>query len=97
MFSIACSTPRCRRQWRKTEAGYKCIQRALVDLRRSGRLPYSWVSDATRWGYYVSAYQHAADALKTAAYGYRVDLWSQADTYVEVWTESRSMAGVIWT
>ena len=48
-----------------------------------------------RWGYYVSAYQHAVDALQAAAYAYRVDLWSQADTYDEVWTESRSMAGVI--
>ena len=79
----------------KTEAGYKCVQRVLVALRRTGRVPYSWISDATRWGYYVSAYQHAADALQAAAYAYRVDLWSQADTYVEVWTESRSMAGVI--
>ena len=79
----------------KTEAGYKCVQRALVDLRRAGQVPYSWISDATRWGYYVSAYQHAADALQAAAYAYRVDLWSQADTYVEVWTESRSMVGVI--
>ena len=79
----------------KTEAGYKCVQRALVDLRRSGQVPYSWISDATRWGYYVSAYQHAADALPAAASAYRVDLWSQADTYVEVWTESRSMVGVI--
>ena len=63
----------------KTEAGYKCVQRALVDLCRSGQVPYSWISDATRWGHYVSAYQHAADALQ-AAYAYRVDLWSQADT-----------------
>ena len=79
----------------KTEGGYRCVQRALVELRRAGRVPYSWISDATRWGYYVSSYQHVADAIRAAAYAYRVDLWSQADTYVEVWTESRSMAGVI--
>ena len=79
----------------KTDAGYKCVQRELVALRRSGLLPYSWISDSTRWGYYVSAYQHVADAIQASAHAYRVDLWTRADTYVEVWTESRSMAGVI--
>lgn len=79
----------------KTTGGYKCVQRELVELRRSGRVHYSWISDTTRWGYYTSTHMHAADAIRAAAHAYRVDLWTQADTYVEVWTESRSMAGVI--
>jgi len=32
----------------KTEAGYGKVQRALVDLRRSGLVPYAWIADSTR-------------------------------------------------
>src|SRR5262249_10430396 len=33
----------------KTEAGYRCVQRRLLALRRAGIVPYGWVSDNTRW------------------------------------------------
>ena len=37
----------------KTEAGYDAIVRRCTALRRSGRLPYHWLTDATRRGYFV--------------------------------------------
>jgi hypothetical protein len=64
-------------------------------LRRSGRLPYAWVTDATRWGYHAPTYRDAADFLRTVAGQYRADLWRQSDWYCEVWVESRSIAGII--
>jgi hypothetical protein len=33
----------------KTEAGYDRVQRALVALRREGRIPYRSITDNTRW------------------------------------------------
>jgi hypothetical protein len=36
-----------------------------------------------------------ADFLRDYAAAYRADLWADADTHVEVWCESRSIAGVI--
>ena len=33
----------------KSEAGYNKVQIDLVQMRRSGDLPYSWLADNTRW------------------------------------------------
>ncbi|WP_157791015.1 hypothetical protein [Bradyrhizobium elkanii] len=33
----------------KTEAGYTKVQTDLVQMRRTGELPYSWLADNTRW------------------------------------------------
>ena len=40
-------------------------------------------------------YGSAGEFLSSVAGLYRADLWSASDTYCEVWTESRSIAGVI--
>jgi hypothetical protein len=64
-------------------------------MRRAGTLPYGWISDATRFGYFTSTYTNGADFLRRHIGAYRADLWRDADHYVEVWCESRSIAGVI--
>lgn len=79
----------------KTERGYRHVQRRIVMLRRSGVLPYGWISDATRRGYFTNTYRGSADFLRSMASLYRADLWAQAERYCEVWVESRSIAGVI--
>jgi hypothetical protein len=33
----------------KDEGGYSRVQIDLVDMRRSGQLPYGWIVDHTRW------------------------------------------------
>lgn len=79
----------------KTEAGYVQVQTRMVKMRRAGLLPYGWVSDATRRGYHVSTYADQSDFLRSVASFYRRDVWSNHETHVEVWCESRSIAGVI--
>ena len=79
----------------KTEAGYIQVQNRMVKMRRSGSLPYGWVSDATRRGWFTDTYTSTAHFLRSVANFYRRDLWASVDTYVEVWCESRSIAGVI--
>ena len=79
----------------KTEQGYNLVQRRCAALRRRGLVPYGWVSDATRRGFHVHTFEHGGDLIGSFASLYRVNVWESADTYVEVWTESRSMAGVI--
>lgn len=79
----------------KTEAGYIQVQNRMVKMRREGFLPYGWVSDATRRGWHTSTYSSTGDFLQSVASFYRRDLWTNVDTYVEVWCESRSIAGVI--
>ena len=79
----------------KSDRGYRHVQDRIVKLRRAGRLPYGWITDASRRGYFTSTYADAADFLHTMKGFYRADLWRQTKTYVEVWTESRSIAGIV--
>ncbi len=79
----------------KLETGYKTVGRRCTAMRRAGRLPYSWLTDATRRGYFVNTFANGGDLIQSFAGLYRVDAWRHASSYVEVWTESRSIAGVV--
>lgn len=79
----------------KTEKGYAVVQRRCVELRRSGRVSYSWITDMSRRGYFTRTYRSAAEFLRSVTGLYRGDLWQYSDHYCEVWCESRSIAGVI--
>ena len=80
----------------KTERGYKQVQGRIVIMRRAGRLPYGWISDASRIGWHVHAFDDLEDFVRASANAYRFDMWSDSETLVEVWVESRSIAGMIW-
>lgn len=79
----------------KTEAGYDKVQRALVDLRRTGRIPYREITDNTRWQIKPTTYDSIGDALDATARLYRRAVWSDVDAYVEVWLEKDALAGVV--
>jgi hypothetical protein len=71
------------------------VQNRLTLMRREGRVPYGWIADATRRGYHTVTYADGTDFLSRHIGAYRADLWGEADHYVEVWCESRSIAGVM--
>jgi hypothetical protein len=77
------------------DIGYDVVQVRCVKLRRAGRLPYGFITDASRRGYFTNTYGGAADFLRQVVGLYRADLWKQSDFYCEVRCESRSIAGVI--
>ncbi|MBR1149072.1 hypothetical protein [Bradyrhizobium sp. JYMT SZCCT0428] len=79
----------------KTEAGYTKVQTDLVQMRRSGDLPYSWLADNTRWQRRPNTFDSVEQALQDTARFYRKSLWADADCYVEVWLEKDALAGVI--
>lgn len=87
--------PRLAEPVEKSERGYRHVQDRIKKLRRARRLPYGWIADATRRGYHTDTFAGPADFLRRVASLYRADLWAQALFYVEVWCESRSIAGVI--
>ncbi|WP_323716956.1 hypothetical protein [Paracoccus aminovorans] len=87
--------PRLPEPVEKSDRGYRHVQDRVKKLRRSGRVPYGWIADATRRGYHVDTFTGSGDFLRRMAGVYRGDLWSQSRFYVEVWCESRSIAGVI--
>jgi hypothetical protein len=80
----------------KTEAGYAKVQTDLVRLRRSGELPYGYLTDSTRYQRKPDSYQSIGHALEETASFYRRDLWAAADSYVEVWIEKDALSGVIY-
>jgi hypothetical protein len=93
------TNPRLEEPVPKTDSGspngYAMVQNRLKLMRREGKVPYGWISDATRHGYHTITYSNWADFLRQHIGAYRADLWADADAYCEVWCESRSIAGVI--
>ena len=87
--------PRLPEPVEKSDQGYQQLQKRMVAMRRAGRLPYHWITDATRRGFHVSTFKHGGELITQFAALYRADLWRFTGTYVEVWCESRSIAGVI--
>jgi hypothetical protein len=80
----------------KTEAGYNKVQVQVLDLRRAGRLPYSAISDATRYMRKPRTFDGWQDALSDTARLYRKALWSDASEEVEIWLEKSALAGVLY-
>jgi hypothetical protein len=79
----------------KDEKGYRKVQRQVLKLRRSGRLPYDKIADATRWMRKPRTYNSIEDALHDTARSYRRNLWQRVNAYVEIWVEKDAVAGVI--
>jgi hypothetical protein len=80
----------------KSEAGYGKVQRALVDLRRSGRLPFDWIADNARWQRKPGSWRDPAEAVRQTARFYRKALWADAEEYVEVWLEKDALSAVVY-
>lgn len=87
--------PRLRAPVEKSERGYRHVQDRCVKLRRSGAVPYSWIADMSRHGYFTNTYRDAGEFLRRVTSLYRSDLWRDADHRCEVWCESRSIASVL--
>ena len=94
----------------KSEAGYAKVQTDLVHMRRFGfrfvaadgkcipnvRLPYRWLADNTRWQRKPTTYDGIEEALLTTAHFYRKALWTEVDSYVEIWLEKDALSGVVY-
>jgi hypothetical protein len=64
-------------------------------MRRSGELPYTWISDNTRWMRKPRSYTGLADFIDRHQQAYRRSLWAESRTYCEVWLEKEALAGVV--
>jgi hypothetical protein len=87
--------PRLAEPVEKSDRGYRHVQGRCVKLRRSGYVPYGWIADMSRRGYFVDTFNGPGDFLRRVAGLYRSDLWRDADYRCEVWAESRSIASVL--
>jgi hypothetical protein len=79
----------------KSEQGYKQVQNRISLMRRAGKIPYGWITDMSRVGYFTNTYSSAEDFIRKKQAQYRADLWIDSDWRCEVWCESRSVASVL--
>jgi hypothetical protein len=80
----------------KTDNGYAQVQRALMHLRETGVIPWTSITDSSRWMRKPDTWDGVDGLLRDLSSSYRRPLWDEADARVEVWCESESVAGVIW-
>lgn len=79
----------------KTELGYRTVGRRLLALRRTGRVPYEWVTDGTRWVVKPRSWSDVDQMLTDAAASYRRALWRDQSVEVHVFTEKDAITGVV--
>jgi hypothetical protein len=80
----------------KTEGEYnRTVGRLLLEMRRSGAIPYSWIADSTRWMRRPRTYTGIQDVLEQTLNDYRRDVWQDQEAYVELWLEKDALAGVL--
>lgn len=75
--------------------GYSKVQRAVLQLRREGRVPYSWITDNSRTAFVLDVWNGISGFLDDMAGLYRRDLWERSPYRVELWCESDSIAGTL--
>jgi hypothetical protein len=80
----------------KTEPGYDKVQRAIVTMRQSRRIPFDWISDATRWMRKPRSFDSIQVALRNTVRTYRRAVWQDAEVHVEFWIEKDALAGTIY-
>lgn len=76
----------------KDENGYAKIQRALKELRWTGRIPWEMIIDSTRATIHPLRFEDVEHALSWVSGYYRERMWLDSIYHLEVWVESRSIA-----
>ncbi len=66
-----------------TRYNYMRIQRRILELRRSGVMPYSWITDGSRNVYGHTRYEGLEDFADYVAGLYRRDYWQDSPVRVE--------------
>lgn len=79
----------------KTDADYDLIGRQLLKLRRAGAVPYSSITDGTRWFSKPDSWSKLEEMLNDAAASYRRALWDKQDAEVMVFTEKDAITGIL--
>jgi len=80
----------------KTDEFYGKQQRALLDMRRGGLLPYQLITDGSRYVMKPRSYGTVEEAISMSLDNFRLDVWSQINHYVEVWMEKTALASIFY-
>ena len=81
----------------KTQGEYKTVGRLLVQERRSGAIPWNWIVDGSRMMRKPASHASLRDFLELSRDTYRRAVWVNQEADVEIWCESNSVAGVLYS
>lgn len=79
----------------KTEKAYSLVGRQVLKLRRAGALPYSSITDGTRYVRKPKTHHDLDSMLEDAAASYRRALWDDQAVDVHIFSEKDAIVGVI--
>lgn len=79
----------------KTEEGYDLIGRQLLKLRRAGAVPYSSITDGTRYILRPRTNNDIEEMLTDAAASYRRALWHDQQVDVIIVSEKDAITGIL--
>jgi hypothetical protein len=77
-----------------SRTSYQAVSNALVDARKEGLIPWSWIEDRLRRPRRVSMWDGLGSFAKAASNSYRRDVWQDQPAYCEVWLEKDALSGI---
>lgn len=78
-----------------TQQSYKRLGSVINDARLAGRLDWDAIEDRTRNLEALGTWDHPRDLISACAEQFRLDLWEDQETRIEVWIEKEALVGVI--
>lgn len=79
----------------KSENGYRLIGRRVLQLRRADLVPYSWITDGTRYVLATNTSESITRELQMTAAMYRRRVWDNQAAAVAVMVEKDALRGVL--
>ena len=79
----------------KTENGYGRLKDYTKQWRHAGLMPYSALTDNSRWYYGDVRYKSPEEAVASTLKNYRKDLWQDWTAHKEIWVEKDAMVPIL--
>jgi len=79
----------------KSTQGYDRVQRATVQMRKTGILPHWVFTDHTRWRRKPSTKKGLSEALSFWQESYRREIWQNQEDYIEIWCEKDALTSIM--
>lgn len=73
---------------------YQAVSNALVDARKEGVIPWTWIEDRLRRPRAVNMWDDLSDFAEMAVRAYRRDVWAEQPGFVECWLEKDALSGL---
>jgi hypothetical protein len=78
-----------------TEKSYKNLGKLISSGRMAGLLDWSQLTDRTRYLRGLGTESSPSNAIWSAAYSYRENLWLNQPAYIEVWVEKEALSSIV--